>query len=46
MYEEGFRWWNLGQASAVAFMLFVLMHRRRDAGLLRLGGAAARGRLE
>lgn len=25
MYEEGFRWWNLGRASAVAFVLFVLM---------------------
>lgn len=25
MYEEGFRWWNLGQASAIAFLLFVLM---------------------
>jgi multiple sugar transport system permease protein len=25
MYEEGFRWWNLGHASAVAFCLFVLM---------------------
>jgi multiple sugar transport system permease protein len=25
MYEEGFRWWNLGRASAVAFLLFVLM---------------------
>ena len=25
MYEEGFRWWNLGTASAVAFCLFVLM---------------------
>jgi multiple sugar transport system permease protein len=25
MYEEGFRWWNLGNASAVAFLLFVLM---------------------
>ncbi len=23
MYEEGFRWWNLGNASAVAFLLFV-----------------------
>lgn len=22
MYEEGFRWWNLGNASAVAFLLF------------------------
>jgi multiple sugar transport system permease protein len=25
MYEEGFRWWNLGNASAVAFMLFVVI---------------------
>nr|WP_081945236.1 sugar ABC transporter permease [Oleiagrimonas soli] len=25
MYEDGFKWWNLGMASAVAFMLFVLM---------------------
>ena len=25
MYEEGFRWWNLGTASAVAFLLFLLM---------------------
>jgi multiple sugar transport system permease protein len=25
MYEEGFRWWNLGNASAVAFLLFVLI---------------------
>ena len=25
MYEEGFKWWNLGSASAVAFMLFVIM---------------------
>jgi multiple sugar transport system permease protein len=25
MYDEGFRWWNLGRASAVAFLLFVLM---------------------
>jgi multiple sugar transport system permease protein len=25
MYEEGFRWWNLGYASAVAFMLFLLI---------------------
>ncbi len=23
MYEEGFKWWNLGSASAVAFVLFV-----------------------
>jgi len=25
MYEEGFRWWNLGAASAVAFLLFTIM---------------------
>lgn len=25
MYEQGFKWWNLGQASAVAFVLFVFM---------------------
>lgn len=25
MYEEGFRWWNLGQASAVAVLLFLII---------------------
>ncbi|HEY5807415.1 MAG TPA: sugar ABC transporter permease [Povalibacter sp.] len=25
MYEEGFKWWSLGRASAVAFLLFVLI---------------------
>ncbi|ASR44206.1 MULTISPECIES: sugar ABC transporter permease [unclassified Luteimonas] len=25
MYEEGFMWWNLGRASAVAFMLFLII---------------------
>jgi multiple sugar transport system permease protein len=25
MYEEGFKWWNLGSASAVAFLLFLLI---------------------
>jgi multiple sugar transport system permease protein len=25
MYEEGFKWWNLGFASAIAFMLFIIM---------------------
>jgi multiple sugar transport system permease protein len=25
MYEEGFKWWNLGAASAVAFLLFVVI---------------------
>jgi multiple sugar transport system permease protein len=23
MYKEGFRWWNLGLASAAAFLLFL-----------------------
>lgn len=25
MFDEGFNWWNLGQASAVAFVLFVII---------------------
>ncbi len=25
MYEEGFRWWNMGYASALAFILFALI---------------------
>ena len=25
MYEEGFRWWNMGYASAAAFLLFMLI---------------------
>jgi multiple sugar transport system permease protein len=25
MYEQGFKWWNLGFASSVAFVLFVLI---------------------
>jgi multiple sugar transport system permease protein len=25
MYEEGFRWWNLGYGAAVAFVLFALI---------------------
>ena len=25
MYEDGFKWWNLGAASAVAFVLFVII---------------------
>ena len=23
MYEEGFKWWNLGSGAAVAFILFI-----------------------
>jgi multiple sugar transport system permease protein len=25
MYEEGFKWWSLGRASAIAFLLFALI---------------------
>jgi multiple sugar transport system permease protein len=40
MYEQGFKWWNLGSASAVAFVLFAFMFaitalQRRQAQSLR-----------
>ena len=35
MYEQGFKWWNLGVASAVAFLLFGLVFAV-SAGLLRV----------
>ena len=25
MYEQGFRWWNLGAAAAIAFVLFAMI---------------------
>jgi multiple sugar transport system permease protein len=25
MYEQGFRWWNMGYAAAVAFVLFAII---------------------
>jgi multiple sugar transport system permease protein len=42
MYEEGFKWWNLGSASAVAFMLFLIMFAVTAAMLrvARRGGQA------
>jgi multiple sugar transport system permease protein len=36
MYEEGFTWWSLGRASAIAFLLFALILGVTSA-LLRLG---------
>jgi multiple sugar transport system permease protein len=36
MYNEGFKWWNFGTASAVAFLLFVIMFVV-TAVMLRLG---------
>jgi multiple sugar transport system permease protein len=35
MYEDAFKWWNLGTASAVAFLLFLLMFTA-TAALMRL----------
>ena len=43
MYEEGFRWWNLGFASAVAFLLFVIVFAV-SAGLLRFDRDPAEAR--
>jgi multiple sugar transport system permease protein len=40
MFQQGFKWWNLGVASAIAFLLFGLVFAA-SAGLLRL--ARARG---
>jgi multiple sugar transport system permease protein len=25
MYEQGFRWWNMGYAAAIAFVLFLII---------------------
>jgi multiple sugar transport system permease protein len=36
MFEEGFKWWNLGRASAVAFVLFAII-LAVTAALLRFG---------
>jgi multiple sugar transport system permease protein len=45
MYEQGFRFWSLGQAAALAFVLFALLlavtFAARAAGLLRGGEARA-----
>jgi multiple sugar transport system permease protein len=40
LYEEGFKWWNLGRASAVAFVLFLMMFAA-TALQMRLGRQAA-----
>jgi multiple sugar transport system permease protein len=47
MYEEGFRWWNLGAGSAIAFVLFAIvlgltlleLRLRRAASVAGRGGA-------
>ena len=38
MYEEGFRWWRMGLAAAIAFVLFLIML----AGTLHPDAARAR----
>jgi multiple sugar transport system permease protein len=40
MFQQGFKWWNLGVASAIAFLLFGLVFAA-SAGLLRLARARA-----
>ena len=44
MYEQGFRWWSLGQAAAIAFVLFGIILAvslaARAAGLIGAGGGA------
>ena len=42
MYEEGFKWWNLGVASAVAFILFLVIFAATTL-LSRLAREEARG---
>jgi multiple sugar transport system permease protein len=37
MYQDGFKWWNMGTASAVAFLLFVVMFAA-TALMWRFGG--------
>ena len=41
MYEEGFRWWNLGYAAAVAFVLFAIILAVVAAGAARCARAGA-----
>ena len=39
MYQEGFRWWNMGYAAAVAFVLFVIILALTLMSLRLRGGA-------
>jgi multiple sugar transport system permease protein len=43
MYEQGFRWWNLGFASALAFVLFALVALASGLARLLFGVTAAGG---
>jgi len=45
MYREGFRWWNLGYAAAMAFVLFAIVLALSALGLVvRRRGAASEAR--
>ena len=39
MYEQGFRWWNLGHAAAIAFVLFALVAAATFVGRRLLGAS-------
>ncbi|MDE2271621.1 MAG: sugar ABC transporter permease [Xanthomonadaceae bacterium] len=39
MYDQGFKWWNMGTASAVAFLLFLVMFAA-TASMWRFGDAS------
>jgi multiple sugar transport system permease protein len=43
MYEQGFRWWNMGHAAAIAFVLFAMIVGTTglQVALRRRGGGAA-----
>ncbi len=41
MYDEGFKWWNLGSASAVAFILFVIIFAVTALQIRTVGRAGA-----
>src|SRR5262249_56823415 len=52
MYEEGFRWWNVGYGAAIAFVLFAIVLvltvvqlrlRRQDAAVAPAAGGPAGG---
>jgi multiple sugar transport system permease protein len=43
MYREGFRWWNMGYAAAVSFVLFALILAATRLVLGRRGGTPSMG---
>jgi ABC-type sugar transport system permease subunit len=43
MYEEGFRWWSLGYAAALAFVLFAIILAVTVLTRIRGAGAGSAG---